>query len=86
MGITRKILSASSAGLVDFRSDKERIARNTKKTYKAINGQPTTILVQAAPAAAPVTPPPGWYADNLDPYQNRWWNGTSWTEHTRPSQ
>ena len=30
MGIFRKMTSVSTAGLVDFRSDKERIARNTR--------------------------------------------------------
>lgn len=34
MGVTRKLASTSTLGLIDFRSDKERIARNTKKTYK----------------------------------------------------
>ena len=35
MGIIRKGLSVSSAGLIDFRSDKERIARKTAKGARA---------------------------------------------------
>lgn len=35
MGITRKILSVSTAGLVDFRSDKERTAAYTRGTRRA---------------------------------------------------
>lgn len=35
MGLIRKAASVSTAGLIDFRSDKERIAKNTKKAYKA---------------------------------------------------
>lgn len=35
MGVTRKMLSVTTAGVVDFKSDKERIAANTKKGAKA---------------------------------------------------
>ncbi len=28
-------------------------------------------------------PPPGWYDDPTDPTQERWWNGTTWSEQTR---
>lgn len=28
----------------------------------------------------------GWYRDNLNPARERYWNGRSWTAHTRPSQ
>lgn len=36
MGVMRKIASVSTGGPGDLRSDKERIARNTKKTGKAV--------------------------------------------------
>lgn len=35
MGLFRKLTSLSTLGMVDFRSDKERIARYTKKSAKA---------------------------------------------------
>ncbi|MEV5492173.1 DUF2510 domain-containing protein [Streptomyces bobili] len=28
-----------------------------------------------------MTPPPGWYADPTAPHQERWWDGTAWTDH-----
>ena len=31
-----------------------------------------------------VAPPPGWYSDPNDPTLSRWWNGTTWTEHSAP--
>jgi len=34
MGVTRKLLSLSTYGLIDFRSDKERIARSARKSSK----------------------------------------------------
>ncbi|MFI6934995.1 DUF2510 domain-containing protein [Streptomyces sp. NPDC050287] len=27
------------------------------------------------------TPPPGWYPDPSAPHLQRWWDGTSWTDH-----
>ncbi|MET9255949.1 DUF2510 domain-containing protein [Streptomyces sp. NPDC003717] len=30
-----------------------------------------------------MTPPPGWYRDPTAPHQERWWDGTAWTEHRR---
>lgn len=30
------------------------------------------------------TPIPGWYGDPFDPSQIRWWDGATWTEHTKP--
>jgi hypothetical protein len=34
MGLTRKLVSISSGGIVDYRSDKERAAPNTAKTAR----------------------------------------------------
>ncbi len=39
MGLTRKIMSVSTAGAVDYRSDKERIARKTAKGARAAKKQ-----------------------------------------------
>ncbi len=30
-------------------------------------------------------PAPGWYADATDPSLIRWWDGSSWSEHTQPN-
>ncbi|MET9503056.1 DUF2510 domain-containing protein [Streptomyces sp. NPDC006622] len=30
-----------------------------------------------------MTPPPGWYGDPTAPHQERWWDGTTWTDHRR---
>lgn len=35
MGMTRKFLSLSSLGLVDYKSDKERVAASARKTKTA---------------------------------------------------
>ena len=32
-----------------------------------------------------VTPPAGWYADPGNPFLNRLWDGTAWTQQTAPS-
>ncbi|MFP3990180.1 DUF2510 domain-containing protein [Streptomyces sp. E11-3] len=33
-----------------------------------------------------MTTPPGWYPDPSVPSLERWWDGTTWTEHTRDPQ
>lgn len=47
MGVTRKFLSAMSVGLVDWKSDKERIAANTRKQVKATKAQ-TKVIKKAS--------------------------------------
>lgn len=47
MGLTRKMLSVGTLGAIDLRSDKERIARNTKRTYKEIKAQGVTAETEA---------------------------------------
>lgn len=31
-----------------------------------------------------MTTPPGWYPDQANPQQLRWWGGTAWTHHVQP--
>jgi hypothetical protein len=45
MGVTRKTLSVFSLGLIDFRSDKERIARSTRRSAKELKKQ-TKLMKQ----------------------------------------
>lgn len=49
MGITRKMMSVGTLGLVDFRSDKERTAAYTKATKKAAKEQ-TKLMAEMAKA------------------------------------
>ncbi|MFC1418797.1 hypothetical protein [Streptacidiphilus cavernicola] len=60
MGITRKILSFTTMGAVDFRSDKERIAHNTgitaregRRAARGTTAQRITALASPAPGQAP---------------------------------
>lgn len=36
-----------------------------------------------SPAATAPVAPAGWYADPREPWQQRWWDGTAWTEQTQ---
>lgn len=47
MGITRKMLSVSTLGLVDYRSDKERTAAYTKAAKKEAKKQTKIMRDQA---------------------------------------
>lgn len=49
-------------------------ARETHDTDPAVS----------AAASPPPAPPANWYPDPADPAMLRWWNGSSWTEHTAP--
>jgi hypothetical protein len=49
MGLFRKLTSVSTLGLVDFRSDRERIAKYTKRGYRATRQQ-TQIMAQGMAA------------------------------------
>lgn len=88
MGIIRKVTSVSSAGLVDFRSDKERTARYTRQTRNAVRAQSRMQADLAALQASTQTPPPavagpaGWFPYRGDPAGTlRWFDGYVWTTH-----
>ncbi|WP_031467108.1 hypothetical protein [Sciscionella sediminilitoris] len=51
MGMIRKTTSMITFGAVDFRSDKERIARNTKKGAKELRKQNDLMIQQQKLAA-----------------------------------
>jgi hypothetical protein len=90
MGLMRKAVSMSTAGMVDFRSDKERVARSARLTKRAAKGQnrllkeqlelQRTMVAQMATGTPPAqpgsTPPPGWYPDPTG--VTRWWDGRNW--------
>jgi hypothetical protein len=100
MGLTRKLLSVSTLGAVDMRSDKERTARYTQATKKEAKKQTellrqqTRAAQQAAAAAQrqPVAqavpqqsaPPPGFFHDPKGGQFLRWWDGVQWTDMTQP--
>jgi hypothetical protein len=46
VGVIRKTLGVSTFGLIDFRSDKERIARSTRKVDKGIQEQNRLLAEQ----------------------------------------
>jgi hypothetical protein len=54
MGLFRKITSISTLGLVDLRSDKERIAKNTKRGYKAQQEANVLSAQQLAAQQSPI--------------------------------
>jgi Tfp pilus assembly protein PilX len=63
MGLIRKMTSISTLGAVDLHSDKERIARNTAKTGRALKAQNKLLKEQnriqqsAAQTPAPTSYP-----------------------------
>jgi len=92
MGLFRKVSSLSTIGLVDFRSDKERTAANTKRSAREARKQTdelrrqTGILAAEAKRAAQTLSSP---ATSASPQRSpgpavptgappAQWNGTVW--------
>ncbi len=94
MGFFRKMFSVSTLGLVDFWSDKERIARYTKQTRNAARAnvrqnmkmirQQDQLMKQVAGEVPPPLPA-GWYQDPQVPDCVRWWDGSQWTPNVKPN-
>lgn len=96
MGMLRKSVSLLTVGLVDYRSDKERVARSARLTKEAVRkgnrqqnrlGKREIRLLQEQNAllAVPIVPrhvaPAGWYPDPGGSGRHRWWSGEAWTGH-----
>lgn len=61
-----------------------------RRDWLTLSGTEDSQAARPTPAAGPPPPPPppappaGWYADpHGTPGQQRYWDGTRWTEHTR---
>ena len=89
MGVFRKLTSVSTLGMVDYRSDKERIARSTRKTSKearqqtelmqqqvAMQQQQLQMQAQQMGQQASSLPAPGWYPHPAG--GQRYWDGQAW--------
>lgn len=84
MGLIRKALFfGSPVPVVHLRSKKEKVMRNTAATARELRrlNAESNVPPPPAPRPAPQGPPPGWYVDPHGSGQQRWWDGTTWTEH-----
>lgn len=100
MGIIRKTISISTAGVVPFRNTDERTAKYTKQTRNAARAQVVqqgvNLDLQRQQLAAlnhanvreearPNTTPANWYPDPGNPAFVRWYDGAQWTSHVQPA-
>lgn len=61
-------------------------ARTAEPEPEALPAQPSPAASTPAVNWAPPPAPPAWYPDPADSRSVRWWDGTSWTDHTHPAQ
>ena len=84
VGLIRKTLMISTAGIVRGSSKKQRVAKaslrqlrqQTRLQEQAIMQQQAAAQQPAPPAAAPA---PGWYPSPAQPGRMQWWDGSQWT-------
>ena len=88
MGVFRKTASVLTVGLIDFRSDKERIARYARQTRNAVRaqsqGQMRHVYEQQLIANQRPSTAPGWYPSPDGLACLRWFDGAQWTSYTAP--
>ena len=97
-GLFRKMTSISTLGIVDYRSDKERIAKYTRQTRNATRAAAAQNAMMLEQQRQQVTrggqpqqiAPPPYVPDSIPAgwYDDghgvtRWYDGQQWTPHTR---
>jgi type II secretory pathway pseudopilin PulG len=89
VGLIRKTLMISTAGVVRGSSKKQRVAKKSLRELQAQTRLQQQALKEqaAAPTArpAPAGPPAGWFPSPTRDGVTQWWDGTRWTEHVKPS-
>lgn len=51
----------------------------------AIESQEVLEIARRRAGSVAQGPPPGWYVDPAGSTHQRWWDGTTWTDHYQPS-
>ena len=86
------VVSVITAGnTIDMRCSKAEAGKLRSLILDGIAGRLTPVPDVPTPAAPSSPPPPqgppaGWYPDQQNPSQVRWWDGQRWTEHVQPRQ
>jgi hypothetical protein len=77
---TRSVPETDTSGLLERLH--EAWGQSATATPDLNNPIASVLNINKAPPAAPSSPPPGWYHNPNGPGE-RWWDGTTWGEHTR---